>query len=110
MQVEVEVRLGDFEDPLAGVIRFRFGNERPVDLIVGRHPWQTSLLERSELLDIGELRVAVPRSADLQESHPSAIQADRRRPRWRRMASSRAAPPAVTPCALAYWALVGRLP
>jgi len=62
---EVEIRRGDGEDPLAGVVRFLAEGERPVDLIVGRHDWQTRILERSEILDLGEVRVAVPRSSDL---------------------------------------------
>lgn len=62
---DVEIRRGDHDDPLAGVVRFRADGERPVDLIVGRHEWQTRLLERSEMLDLGETRVAVPRSSDL---------------------------------------------
>lgn len=62
---EVEIRRGEADDPLAGVVRFRAEGDRPVDLIVGRHEWQTRLLERSEILDLGDVRVAVPRSADL---------------------------------------------
>lgn len=62
---EVEIRRGDGEDPLAGVVRFLAEGERPVDLIVGRQAWQTRILERSEILDLGEVRVAVPRSSDL---------------------------------------------
>lgn len=62
---EVDVRRGDDDDPLAGVVRIRAGNERPVDLIVGRYDWQTRVLDRSEILDLGEVRVAVPRAADL---------------------------------------------
>jgi hypothetical protein len=61
----VEIRRGDSDDPLAGVVRFVAGGERPVDLIVGRHGWQTQILERSERLDLDDVRVAVPRSSDL---------------------------------------------
>lgn len=60
-----EIRRGDAEDPLAGVVRFSAEGERPVDLIVGRYKWQTRILERSEVLDIGELRIPVPHPADL---------------------------------------------
>ncbi len=61
----VEVRRGDADDPLAGVVRFEAANERPVDLVVGRAGWQTRLLDRAETLDLGELRLAVPPAADL---------------------------------------------
>lgn len=60
-----EIRRGDAEDPLAGVVRFTAEGERPVDLIVGRYGWQTRILERSEMLDLGELRIPVARPADL---------------------------------------------
>jgi hypothetical protein len=46
-------------------VRFTAEGERPVDLIVGRYEWQTRILERSEVLDLGELRIPVPRPADL---------------------------------------------
>ena len=62
---QFDIRRGDAEDPLAGVVRFLAEGERPVDLIVGRHAWQSRILERAEVLDLGEVRVAVPRTADL---------------------------------------------
>lgn len=41
----VEIRVGDDEDPLAGVVRISEAGEREVDVIVGRHRWQQELLE-----------------------------------------------------------------
>jgi hypothetical protein len=43
----VDVRRGDASDPLAGVVRFEMAGERPVDLVVGRHPWQQRAIERA---------------------------------------------------------------
>lgn len=63
--VRVEIRRGDAEDPLAGVVRFAADGERPVDLVVGRGGWQTRILHRAPLLDLGEVAVAVPGAADL---------------------------------------------
>ena len=63
--VQYDVRLGDAEDPLAGVVRFSAEDQRPVDLIVGRHSWQTRVLERAEILHLGEVSLPVPRAADL---------------------------------------------
>ncbi len=63
--IRVEVRRGDRDDPLAGVVRFDADEDRPVDLIVGRHDWQTRILRRSEHLDLGELSIAVASAADL---------------------------------------------
>jgi len=46
--VTVDVRRGDADDPLAGVVRITTPGERPVDLVVGRHAWQTRAVERAE--------------------------------------------------------------
>lgn len=64
-RVAVEIRRADSEDPLGGVVRFSADGERPVDLIVGRHAWQTRIVERAEVLQLGDARVAVPAVADL---------------------------------------------
>jgi hypothetical protein len=63
--IRCDVRCGDREDPLAGVVRFTAAGERPVDLIVGRHSWQTRIVERSELLDLGDVALPVPPASDL---------------------------------------------
>ncbi len=42
---EVEVRIGDADDPLAGVVRCGALSERPVDLVVGRFQWQRRIVE-----------------------------------------------------------------
>jgi hypothetical protein len=44
----VEVRRGDADDPLAGVVRVVAAHARPVDVIVGRHAWQARALERAD--------------------------------------------------------------
>jgi len=43
--VEVEIRRGDDEDPLRGVVRMTKSGERTVDLVVGRHAWQTAAVD-----------------------------------------------------------------
>lgn len=64
--VTVDVRRGDASDPLAGVIRLHGGGpEGSVDVIVGRHAWQTALLTRAEPREIGSVRLPVARAADL---------------------------------------------
>lgn len=45
--VHVEVHRGDFQDPLAGVVRFSITGEIPVDVVVGKFVWQRALLERT---------------------------------------------------------------
>jgi hypothetical protein len=59
--VAVEVRKGDLTDPLAGVVRFEAPGENPIDIVVGKFPWQTRVLERAEPIG-GTL---VVRAADL---------------------------------------------
>lgn len=61
----VDVRRGDSEDPLAGVVRLTAAGERAVDVIAGRSTWQRGVIERAELYSIGELLLPVARAADL---------------------------------------------
>ena len=44
----VDIRQGDADRPLTGVVRIEHGDERPVDIVVGRHAWQTRAVERAE--------------------------------------------------------------
>ena len=61
--VTIDVRTGDASDPLAGVVRLRRAEERDVDVVVGRHEWQRTLLDRAIPVGDGHLRVV--RAADL---------------------------------------------
>lgn len=45
--ITAAVRRGSADDPLAGVVRLSAAGESPVDLIVGREPWQAGALERA---------------------------------------------------------------
>jgi hypothetical protein len=44
----VDVRRGEADDPLAGVVRIEAPAERPVDVIVGRHAWQARAVARAD--------------------------------------------------------------
>lgn len=58
-----EIRVGDPDDPLAGVVRFL---DPEVDLIVGRYGWQAEALERAEEMQVGGgRRLPVVTLADL---------------------------------------------
>lgn len=59
--VSVEIRKGDLTDPLAGVVRFQAAGEGPIDVVVGKFPWQQRILDRAEPMG-GNL---VVRAADL---------------------------------------------
>lgn len=63
--VSVDVRRGDSEDPLAGVVRFRAEGDRAVDLIIGRSAWQKGVIDRAELFSMGDFVLPVVRPADL---------------------------------------------
>ena len=57
--VTVEIRAGDEDDPLRGVVRLESGDDRPVDVIVGRHAWQARAIARATAAGAGP-RVVVP--------------------------------------------------
>jgi len=63
--VSVDVRRGDADDPLAGVIRFTAHGQRDVDVIVGRHAWQSSMLARARRLPLGARAIPVVGVSDL---------------------------------------------
>lgn len=46
--VLVDIRRGDDEDPLGGVVRLEETGERPVDVILAKHAWQLRIIERAE--------------------------------------------------------------
>jgi hypothetical protein len=45
---EVEVRRGDFDDPLKGVVWIQPPNERKIDIVVGRWKWEQGVIERAQ--------------------------------------------------------------
>jgi hypothetical protein len=59
----IDVRIGDAEDPLAGVVRINEGAERGVDVVVGRHRWQDDIIRRA--VAIGGHHPPVVQRADL---------------------------------------------
>lgn len=61
----VEVRRGDFDDPMRGVIRIFFSPEDNVDVVVAKYRWQQDIIARSEPLDIGGFIAPVPTVPDL---------------------------------------------
>jgi hypothetical protein len=69
----IEIRKGDADDPLAGVMRASRNGKRPVDLFVGRHPWQRRAIDRSLLLPTG-LRVVLPRDLVLLKLYAGGTQ------------------------------------
>ena len=71
--VHVDVRPGDADDPLAGIVRLQDGDDRPVDLIVGRHSWQARAVERATPLANGP-PVVLPRDLVLLKLYAGGTQ------------------------------------
>lgn len=46
--IRVDIRRGDTDDPLGGVVRIDTADERPVDVILGKQAWQQRAVERAE--------------------------------------------------------------
>jgi hypothetical protein len=49
----IDIRRGDLDDPLGGVIRITIDRDRPVDVIVGKHAWQARAVARAEAISGG---------------------------------------------------------
>jgi hypothetical protein len=63
--VGVEVRKGDPDDPLAGVVRFEVATELPLDVVVGKHLWQRRAIERAATATFMGVDIPVLRGVDL---------------------------------------------
>jgi predicted nucleotidyltransferase len=62
---EVEIRRGDADDPLAGVVRFASPGERSVDLVVGKRRWQQEVVKRAQERSVAGLDLPVVVLSDL---------------------------------------------
>lgn len=60
-----DIRRGDADDPLAGVVRISRGDEPPVDVIVGRSDWQAGILTRAVRTELAGATVPIAAAADL---------------------------------------------
>ncbi|MBA2303393.1 MAG: hypothetical protein H0W08_12245 [Acidobacteria bacterium] len=58
----IDIRRGDYHDPLAGVVRVTADSERDVDVIVGRDDWQREIVQEALTHDLraGAIPVASP--------------------------------------------------
>lgn len=61
----VDVRRGDDADPLAGVVRLATGGGAPVDVVVGKRPWQRDVVARARPIRLGAVDVPLVGAADL---------------------------------------------
>lgn len=65
LQGVLDVRRGDLDDPLGGVVHIRLPNGADVDVVVGKHRWEEAIIARAELVDFGGVLVPVPLTDDL---------------------------------------------
>ncbi|MEK7702296.1 MAG: hypothetical protein AAB418_09855 [candidate division NC10 bacterium] len=59
------MRKGDADDPLAGVVRITAGGEHPLDVVVGKSPWQAAVTAGAREALIEDVRVPVASRVDL---------------------------------------------
>jgi hypothetical protein len=96
--IAFEIRKGDLTDPLAGVVRFQAPGENPLDVVVGKFPWQARLLERAEpvggtlVVRAAELRAAIEL---LESAHRLQVRALELT--WTMLSQESAAPAAALP-------------
>ena len=63
--LEARVRKGDADDPLAGVVRLTAVGEHPLDVVVGKSPWQAAVTAGAREALIEDVRVPVAGPVDL---------------------------------------------
>ena len=61
----VDLRRGEDDDPLAGVVRVARDDEPPVDVIAGRAAWQTAIITRAVGVEVAGATVPVAAPADI---------------------------------------------
>jgi len=62
--VTVDVRKGDSDDPLAGVVRIGSKPE-VIDIVVGKWKWEQRVIDRAEVLEFEGRSLRVPLASDL---------------------------------------------
>jgi hypothetical protein len=61
----VDVRRGDDEDPLRGVVHIHLGDGSDIDVVVGKWKWEAGVLERAGSMRVLGVEVPVARTSDL---------------------------------------------
>ena len=62
---EIDIRRGDHDDPLAGVVHLLLPDGTDVDLVLAKWKWEADLIDRAELSSIAGVSIRVPRTGDL---------------------------------------------
>jgi hypothetical protein len=56
---EINIRTGDIDDPLVGVVRLTRSGDRPIDVIVGEGSWQERILGDASRRRVADVEVPV---------------------------------------------------
>lgn len=72
----IDIRRGDHDDPLAGVVRISASTGRDIDVVVGRSRWQQEVLARASQVEIDgtDVRVADPVGLVLLKLYAGGLQ------------------------------------
>lgn len=62
---KIDIRKGDFDDPLAGVVHITLDEDHDADVVVAKWLWEEAIIERAERLVMEGIAVPVPRTSDL---------------------------------------------
>jgi len=63
--IPVEIRRGDFDDPLAGVVRVGTKPDQ-IDVVVGKWKWERAVIERAEPVEVRDgITIPLPSTSDL---------------------------------------------
>lgn len=61
----VDIRKGDFDDPLAGVVHITFDDQSDADVVVAKWNWEKGVIDRAERVTLEGVLVPIPRASDL---------------------------------------------
>jgi hypothetical protein len=61
----IDIRRGDAEDPLAGVVHILLSDGTDIDLVVAKWKWESDVIERAESISVAGVSIRVPRTGDL---------------------------------------------
>jgi hypothetical protein len=61
----IDIRRGDADDPLAGVVHILLADGTDVDLVVAKWTWESEVINRAEPMSLAGVSIPVPRTGDL---------------------------------------------
>jgi predicted nucleotidyltransferase len=65
LDATIDVRRGDFEDPLAGVVKIARRGAQPVDVVVGKYKFNLAVIERASREVVNDVAAHVASVADV---------------------------------------------